>query len=83
MVMLRESFGIPSKSQSNNNSTSWGVLEQRTSDQNYEKMTSLTKSKYENMTSLTKSKSKLPTTNHYYDDKQRLLKGFQLANQLL
>ena len=73
MVMPRESFGIPSKSQSNNNSTSWGVLEQRTSDQNYEKMTSLTKSKSENMTSLTKSKSKLPATNHYYDDETEII----------
>ena len=36
-------------------------------------MTSLTKSKSENMTSLTKSKSKLPATNHYYDDKTEII----------
>ena len=49
MVMPRESFAIPNKSRSNNNSTSWGVLERRTSDRNYEKMNNLTKSKSENM----------------------------------
>ena len=73
MVMPRESFGIPSKSQSNNNSTSCEMLERRTSDQNYEKMTSLTKSKSENMTSLTKSKSKSTATNHYYEDETEII----------
>ena len=68
MVMPRESFGLPSNSHSNNNSTAWGVLERRTSDRNYEKMTSLIKSKSDNLTSLTKSNSKSTTTNHYYDD---------------
>ena len=56
MVMPRESFGIPNNI-SNNNSTSWGVLERRSSDRNYEKMTSSTK-----------SKSKSSATNHYYDE---------------
>ena len=55
MVITRESFGIPSNRHSNNNSTSWGVLERKTSDQNYEKMTSLTKSKSENMINAVKA----------------------------
>ena len=50
-----------------------GVLERRTSDRNYENMTSLTKSKSENMTSLTKSKHKSPATNHYYDDETKII----------
>ena len=58
---------------SNNNSTSWGVLERRTSDRNYEKMTSLIKSKSDNLTSLTKSKSKSTATNHYYDDESEII----------
>ena len=72
MVMPRESFGLPS-SHSNNTSTSWGVLERRTSDRNYEKMTSLIKSKSDNLTSLTKSKSKSTATNHYYDDESEII----------
>ena len=82
MVMPRESFGLPSNSHSNNNSTSWGVLEQRTSDRNNEKMTSLIKSKSENLISLTKSKSKLTATNHYYDDETEIIESIA-ARQLV
>ena len=70
MVMPRESFGLPSNSSSNNNNTSWGVLERRTSDRNYEKMTCLTKSESKS-TATTQSDidvsqdMKLPATNHY------------------
>ena len=74
MVMPRESFGIPNNI-SNNNSTSWGVLERRLSDRNYEKLTNTIKSKPKssdeeltNLTSMTKSKSKPSDTNHYIDD---------------
>ena len=55
--MPRETFGIPSNNHSDNKSTSWGVLEQRTSGQNCEKMTCPTK-----------SKTKLPATIHYDND---------------
>ena len=40
---------------------------------NYEKMTSLTKTKSKDMTSLTESKSKLTATNHCYDDKTEII----------
>ena len=42
MVISKESFGKPNNKQSNT-STPWGILEQRTSDWNYNKMTSLTR----------------------------------------
>ena len=72
MVMPRESFGLPSNSYSNNNTTSWGVLERRTSDRNYEKMTRLTKSESKSTATATTQSDidvshdmKSPATNCY------------------
>ena len=63
MVMPRELFGKPNISI--NNSTPWGVLERRLSDQNYDKMTKSNK-----LTHKTKNDIivKVPTASKYYQD---------------
>ena len=71
MVMPRESFRLPDNGNSPNNSHTWGVLEQRLSDQNYDKMTNLTKSTKSNkLTHKTKNDIivKAPTASQYYGD---------------
>ena len=68
MVVPRESFGLPGNSPSSNNSHTWGVLERRLSDQNYGKMTKLTKTN--ELTHETKNDIivKAPTASQYYED---------------
>ena len=68
MVMPRESFGIPGNSHSTNNSHTWGMLEKRMSDRNYEILTKLTKSSI--LTNETKNDIivKAPTASQYYED---------------
>ena len=71
MVIPRELFGLPSNSHLSNNSHIWGVLEQRLSDRNYEKMTKLTKTN--ELTNMTKNDNFQGSPKDYGDEDDKHL----------